>query len=259
MIMKYVLKYNNKNYVLKANGKNYVLAVNPDNQTGGDSDETIYYTLTINAIPENAIVTINGEVTNSVTLAEGSEVMWTVSADGYVEKNGVVLLYKDTTIDVELDAYKYYTLTINPTPSDATVVINGIKTNSVTVLENTDVVFDVFAEGFYPQSSSIKMTKDETIDVILEEEEQPQGELNYALYVGADMGEYFYAKAPLGEDFIKYGVDFYGSRKATDISEIKPVVSPGNGATQYWEYVTEDYAEVSLFTFNRDKTGDFYI
>lgn len=155
----------NKTYYLKSNEKTYVLEVNPDNQT---SDETVYYTFTINPTPENAIVTINGKVTNSVTLAEGRGVTWSVTADGYVERNGVAVLNENIILDVELEAYKYYTLTINPTPSDATVTINGEVTNSVTVNEGTILNWEVSDEGYITQSSSITMVEDVTINVELE-------------------------------------------------------------------------------------------
>lgn len=155
----------NKTYCLKSNEKTYFLAVNPDNQT---SDETVYYTFTINPTPENAVVTINGKVTNSVTLAEGRGVTWSVAADGYVERNGVAVLNENIILDVELEAYKYYTLTINPTPSDATVTINGEVTNSVTVNEGTILNWEVSDEGYITQSSSITMVEDVTINVELE-------------------------------------------------------------------------------------------
>lgn len=161
--------------------KNYVLKVPPKS-----------YAFTINAMPENAVITINNEETSTLKALQGSTINWSVSADGYKTKSGSLVLNEDTTLDIEL-------------------------------------------------------------------EEQPEGELLFAHYASSDGMEHFYAKAPLGEDFIKYGVDFIGSREATDISEIQPVVSPGNGATQYWEYVTEDYAEQDgILTYYREAGGDFY-
>lgn len=155
-------------------------------------------------------------------------------------------------------APKSYKFTINATPENAIVTINGETTNSIKLAESSTVDWSVSLDGYKTQTGSLSLNEDTTVEVILEEEEQPRGELAYAHYVSSDMGEHFYAKAPLGEDLTKYGVDFYGSREATNISEIQPVISPGNGATQYWDSVTEDIAEVSLFIFNRDKNGDMY-
>ncbi len=59
-------------------------------------------TFTIDPVPESAEVTINGEVTETVTVPYGNTVEYTVTAEGYLPQSGSMELFNDTTIDVEL-------------------------------------------------------------------------------------------------------------------------------------------------------------
>lgn len=75
--------------------------------------------------------------------------------------------------EVKANAYKYLTtvtLTINPTPADAVVLINGEAQESVTVPYGDTVNYSVTAEGYLTQSGSVELTEDKTIDVELVEE-----------------------------------------------------------------------------------------
>ena len=73
-------------------------------------------------------------------------------------------------VNIKSNAYKYLTtvtLTINPTPADAVVLINGEAQESVTVPYGDTVNYSVTAEGYLTQSGSVEMTEDKTIDVEL--------------------------------------------------------------------------------------------
>ena len=73
-------------------------------------------------------------------------------------------------VNIKSNAYKYLTtvtLTINPTPADAVVLINGEAQESVTVPYGDTVYYSVIAEGYLTQSGSVEMTEDKTIDVEL--------------------------------------------------------------------------------------------
>jgi len=63
----------------------------------------IFYIFTINPTPSNAKVIINGKVTNSATILEGTEVSYEVSLDGYITKSGTVVVNKNTTLNVVLE------------------------------------------------------------------------------------------------------------------------------------------------------------
>lgn len=59
-------------------------------------------TLTINATPSEAVVTINGEITNKITLPYNTEVEYMVSLDNYVTQKGKLNLTEDKVIEIEL-------------------------------------------------------------------------------------------------------------------------------------------------------------
>lgn len=126
---------------------------------------------TINVIsPLDAVVTINGETTNSISVDKNSEVTWSVEAPHYESKNGTQTVTEDTTVDVTLVANKY-TLTINPTPTDAIVELNGEVKNSITADYNTDVSIKISKKGYKTYTENYKLIQTETKDIVLEVEE----------------------------------------------------------------------------------------
>lgn len=126
---------------------------------------------TINVIsPLDAVVTINGETTNSLVVDKNSEVTWSVEAPHYESKNGTQTVTEDTSIDVTLVANKY-TLTINPTPADAVVELNGEVKNSITADYNTDVSIKISKKGYKTYTENYKIAQTETKDITLEVEE----------------------------------------------------------------------------------------
>lgn len=126
---------------------------------------------TINVIsPLDAVVTINGETTNSLIVDKNSEVTWSVEAPHYESKNGTQTVTEDTAIEVTLVANKY-TLTINPTPADAVVELNEEVKNSITADYNTDVSIKISKKGYKTYTESYKLTQTETKDIVLEIEE----------------------------------------------------------------------------------------
>lgn len=126
---------------------------------------------TVNVIsPLDAVVTINGETTNSIVVDKNSKVTWSVEAPHYESKNGTQTVNEDTVVDVTLVANKY-TLTINPTPADAVVELNGEVKNSITADYNTDVGIKVSKKGYKTYTENYKIAQTETKDIILEVEE----------------------------------------------------------------------------------------
>lgn len=68
------------------------------------------FTFTINPTPSEAIVTINEEQTRSVTVEEGTKIIWSVTMDNYTPQNGELVVTQDTTLDITLEKiskYKY--------------------------------------------------------------------------------------------------------------------------------------------------------
>ena len=75
--------------------------------------------------------------------------------------------------EVKANAYKYLTtvtLTINPTPEDSTITINGAEQNTVTVPYGDTVEYSVTHEGYLTQSGSIELTEDTTLEIELVKE-----------------------------------------------------------------------------------------
>lgn len=132
--------------------------------------EVVQYTFTINPTPENALVKLNGVEQKSITVDSGTTVNWEVSASGYVSKSGSEVITENKTLDVVLEAVPVtqYTLTINPTPADAVVKIDGEVRSSITVDENTEVSYEVSKEGYITQSGTHIVDSDETLDIILQ-------------------------------------------------------------------------------------------
>lgn len=66
--------------------------------------ELVNHTFTINATPEGATVTINGEPKKTLTAPHGTEVRWSVTMEGYTEQSGTETLNDDVTKEIELVA-----------------------------------------------------------------------------------------------------------------------------------------------------------
>lgn len=61
-------------------------------------------------------------------------------------------------------------LVIKPTPSDATVIIDGVVQNNITVVAGTFVDWVVSKEGYITQSGTKQVTIPETLNITLVEE-----------------------------------------------------------------------------------------
>lgn len=130
-----------------------------------------YRTLTINTDPADAVVTIDGEVTNSKRFKKWTTVDYKVERDGYRTETGSVKLKDSVELDVSM--LKICTLTINPTPADSVVTINGEVRNSVTLVEGSEVSWSVSADGYEEQNGTVVLSEDTVVDVVLEEFKGP--------------------------------------------------------------------------------------
>ena len=82
-------------------------------------------------------------------------------------------------VNIKSNAYKYLTtvtLTINPTPADAVVLINGEAKNTVTVPYGDTAHYKVELEGYKPYTGSIELLKDTELDIELEKIEEVENE-----------------------------------------------------------------------------------
>lgn len=73
----------------------------------------------------------------------------------------------------ETNDYRYLTnctITINPTPENAKVILNGLEQKTAIVPYSSDIDYMVTAEGYKGESGTVIVEKDEVLDVELVEE-----------------------------------------------------------------------------------------
>lgn len=112
--------------------------------------------------------------TNKVIVPNDKEVTYRVEYAGYVTQEQTAIYENDTKLDIKLELPKYK-LTINPTPSDATVVLTASGftqvDNSIEVTEGTTVTYTVSKNKYIPKSGSVIMSNvAQTVDVSLTKE-----------------------------------------------------------------------------------------
>lgn len=94
----------------------------------------IEFTFMIIPSPETATVTINGEVGRSITAPEGTEINWSVSADGYVTQTGSLVLEEDKELSVALEKESTTTtLALSSATQNATTSQYGIYYRFITL------------------------------------------------------------------------------------------------------------------------------
>lgn len=134
-------------------------------------------TLTVNPIPNDAYVTLRAagytQVGNSIAVAPGTEVTCIVSKAGYISTSRTVTVNATGTITIELEVARY-TLTVDPTPSDAIVTLSaqsGTQSgNSITVDAGTEVTYSVSKTGYIPQNNlRITVMQDQTLPIVLDD------------------------------------------------------------------------------------------
>lgn len=106
--------------------------------------------LTINTVPEDATVFINNIESKSVDLLANTQVEWLAYHAGYESQSGSLVMRENTTLNVSL----IMRFTIIPFPADAEVVINGVKTQSVSVTPNTTITWRVSRNGYETKSGT---------------------------------------------------------------------------------------------------------
>ena len=94
---------------------------------------------------------------------------------------------------------KQFTFTINPTPSDATVTLNGQNRNSITVNAGASISWTVFKLGYVTQSGHLVLTEDRTLDIVLEES-SPEPTPQYTLTVATQSGDTSYGTVAINSN-----------------------------------------------------------
>lgn len=144
-------------------------------------DYTIaWVTLTINTTPKSAKVTINDEITKEATLityqGEAAKFNYKVEAKDYITKEDSIELVESKELSVALDKLLTdVTFTINATPNDAKVTINGEECTTHTVQhwkkELVTFKYSVEAEGYKAVTGTEEISASKELDVVLEADE----------------------------------------------------------------------------------------
>ena len=101
----------------------------------------------------------------------------------YISQVGTLLGFTSEQMDRFFDTkdYHYLTtckLTINPTPAEATVVINSEIVNEVTVPYGSIVDYVVSCDGYESKADVFEITKDKFLEVLLDEDTTDATESN---------------------------------------------------------------------------------
>ena len=167
--------------------KSHTTTVTEDNQTETIDLVKNNYTLTINPTPADATVTLTAagyvQSGNSITVPYDTTVSYSVSRTGYAtQTDSYTLGTADHTVNVSL-VKNNYTLTINPTPNDATVTLTAAgytqSGNAITVPYETSVNYSVARTGYATQTGTETVTSTHTTAVSLTKN-------NYTLTVNTD-------------------------------------------------------------------------
>lgn len=121
-------------------------------------------------VVENAPETQNEDTPqiSSITVKRGATLYWRVSKSNYYPQSGELVIEQDTEQSVTLQEIPWYTLTINPTPSNAIVKIDNQTVNTVTVKEGTKVTWNVSATNYVTQSGFEILESNVNLDINLE-------------------------------------------------------------------------------------------
>lgn len=159
------------------------LGINSDTPGGGGSEDdtptTNYYTINVNPTPSDAIVTINGIQTKSLTVQENTTVTVVISKTGYESYSETFTVKASRNINVALqkvqdgdDTSTNVTISITTIPSDAIVTINGNRTKTLSVLKGTPVSIMASKPGYVTQYLPQFIANDSFAQTITLEEEE---------------------------------------------------------------------------------------
>ena len=133
------------------------------------------FTLYVDTVtPSNAVVKLNGSIKKQITVNRGTVVNIEANASGYKPYTSSVTVTSDKHINIVLEkiVVVYNTLTINPNPSDSTVIINNVSSIgsvSKNYPKGTTINWSVLKDGYITKSDNLVLDEDRTIDVVLEE------------------------------------------------------------------------------------------
>lgn len=122
-------------------------------------------TLTVNTVPDDALVYINGQFGNKRIVTTGSTAIYRVEKEGYAVVEGSVEVPDDLTITVVLGMR----FEIKAIPTDAKVVINGVERDYIDVQPGDVVNWEVSKQGYASKNGTETIESSMVLYVNLEE------------------------------------------------------------------------------------------
>ena len=136
--------------------------------------DAIMCEVTVNTTPADATVhfstgTVEG---HTCTVPYGTTLLYWASKTGYVSSSTTTVVVTQSFVTSIPELVKEnYTITINPTPADATVVLTATgytqQGNTITVPFETPVTYTVSKQNYTTVSNTISATSTETLNVTL--------------------------------------------------------------------------------------------
>ena len=165
-----------------------------------------YYVLTITPTPIDAHVLINGDEVRAKSLLTGSEYTYSIIKNGLDTITGTGVITEDTQLNITMQAR----LTIQPDPSDATVIINEIEQSEIVLPYNTRYTYAVSKPTLMPQYGSGHLTQNLNLHIFLSRTHREitdvtttspaTGRFLYEPYVALATGDYHIVMAGEGAD-----------------------------------------------------------
>lgn len=116
---------------------------------------------------KSGVTVVSGEALTEYTFNESDK--YCIITFCKTDANANILPTEDIIKEFSAVELKDCVFTINPTPANATVKINGTVQNSITVKTGTTVSYEVSADGYSTKTGSYKVNDDHTMNIELSE------------------------------------------------------------------------------------------
>ena len=132
-------------------------------------------TLTVTSDTQDAHIYLNGREQSSITVEQDSIVSLVIKAEGFVTFNEVICVHRTQKIHINLSTISgptpsVYKITVNPTPSNASVKLDGEDCFYKYAEKGTYVDVEVTLAGYRPYKQSILINADKVLNVVLQPE-----------------------------------------------------------------------------------------
>lgn len=224
--------------------------------TPPDSTDAISYESdapSIASVSESGLVTAVAQGTANITVSAGDQ---------------------SAVCAVTVAAPEMVTITINPTPAEAVVKINGSEQKSIEVVKGSRVSYEVSKEGYISKSGSVTATSDQSVEVILDAVVLTQYQMSSDAPSTATVNEEVSANVTISvksegnTGYNKVQFQFDSQRpeganmtfKATDsLQQEFTFQNSGTWGPPEGFAISADYTATTLFKVSADKPGTYTV